>query len=152
MQAFYPHLLLWHGLLRWVVLAAGLAALFVGFSGWSGAKPVSTLRSFSLLFVIAIDIEFLLGLLLYFGASPITRAALQNFGAAMKEQESRFFAIEHATLMLLAVVLAHVGAALGRKARTETMKFRAAAVAWMISLLLILGGIPWWRPLLRLGF
>jgi len=152
MQALYPHLLAWHGFLRWVVLAAGLAALFVGFSGWSGAKPASTLRPFSLLFVIAMDIEFLLGLLLYFGASPITRAALENFGAAMKQQESRFFAVEHTTLMFLAVVCAHVGAALARKGKTETMKFRGAAVAWTISLLLLLGGIPWWRPLLRLGF
>lgn len=153
MQNLYPHLLAWHGLLRWVVLATALAAIFVAFSGWSGAKPASAnLRRYSLLFVIAMDLELLLGLLLYFGASPITRAALANLGEAMKQQEPRFFAVEHTTLMLLAVVGAHVGGALSRKGRTEMMKYRGAAVAFAISLLLVLGGIPWWRPLFRLGF
>ena len=152
LQNLYPHLLAWHSLFRWVVLAAGLAAIFVAFSGWSGAQPASpSLRRFSVLFVIAMDVEFLLGLLLYFGASPITRAALANFGAAMKQQEPRFFSVEHTMLMFLAVVCAHIGGALSRKGRTEVMKYRGAAVAFTISLLLILGGIPWWRPLFRLG-
>ena len=153
MQNLYPYLLAWHGLLRWVVLAAALAAIFVAFSGWNGVKPASAnLRRYSVLFVIAMDIELLLGLLLYFGASPITRAALANFGEAMKQQEPRFFAVEHTTLMLLAVVCAHLGAALSRKGRTDLMKYRGAAVAYSFSLLLILGGIPWFRPLFRLGF
>ena len=152
LQNLYPHLLAWHGLLRWVVLAVALAAIFVAFSGWSGAQPArANLRRFSVLFVVVLDIDFLLGLLLYFGASPITRAALANFGEAMKQQEPRFFSVEHAMLMFLAVVCAHVGAALSRKGRTEVMKYRGAAVAFTISLLLILGGIPWWRPLFRLG-
>ena len=152
LQKFYPHLLAFHGLLRWIVLAASVAAIFVALSGWSGTKPASTnLGRFSIIFVIAMDIEFLTGLLLYFGASPITRAALANIGKAMKYQESRFFAVEHIVLMFLAVICAHVGGALSRKARTDLMKYRGAVIAYMISLLLMLSGIPWWRPLLRLG-
>ena len=151
MQNLYPYLLAWHGLFRWVVLATALVAIFVAFSGWSAAQPASAnLRRYSLFFVIAMDIEFLLGLLLYFGASPITRAALADFGAAMKQQEPRFFAVEHTTLMLLAVVCAHIGGALSRKGRTESMKYRGAAMAFTLSLLLMLAGIPWWRPFFRL--
>jgi hypothetical protein len=152
LQNFYPHLLAFHGLLRWVVLAAAVAAIFVALSGWSGTKPASTnLGRFSVIFVIAMDIEFLSGLLLYFGASPITRAALANIGEAMKYHEPRFFAVEHTALMFLAVICAHVGGALSRKSRTDLMKYRGAAIAHTISLLLMLSGIPWWRPLLRLG-
>ena len=152
LQNLYPHLLALHGALRWVVLAAGLAAIFVAFSGWSGAKPASTnLRRFSIIFVVAMDIELLIGLLLYFGASPITRAALANLSEAIKHQESRFFTVEHTVLMLLAVICAHVGGALSRKGRTDLMKYRGVAIAYTISLLLMLSGIPWWRPLLRLG-
>jgi hypothetical protein len=100
LQNLYPHLLAFHGLFRWVVLAAGVAAIFVAFSGWSGTKPASAnLGRFSIIFVIAMDIEFLTGLLLYFGASPITRAALANIGEAMKYHEPRFFAVEHTALM-----------------------------------------------------
>jgi hypothetical protein len=97
------------------------------------------------------DIEFLTGLLLYFGASPITRAALANIGEAMKYHEPRFFAVEHTALMLLAVICAHVGGALSRKGRTDLMRYRGAVIAYTISLLVMLAGIPWWRPLLGLG-
>jgi hypothetical protein len=58
--------------------------------------------------------------------------------------------VEHSFVMLLAVVCAHVGGILSRKGKTEMAKYRGAAVAFIISLLLILGGIPWWRPLFRL--
>jgi hypothetical protein len=152
LQSLYPHLLAFHGILRWIVLAAGLAVIFIALSGWSGQKPASAnLMRLSLLFVIAIDIEFLTGLVLYFGASPITRAALANFGEAMKSQQARFFAVEHTALMLFAVICAHVGGVLARKGRTNGMKYRGAAIAYTFSLLLMLSGIPWWRPLLRLG-
>ena len=35
------------------------------------------------------DLEFLLGLILYFGASPITKMAFQNMAAAMKEEKPK---------------------------------------------------------------
>jgi hypothetical protein len=150
LQNLYPQLLALHGLLRWVALAAALAAIFVSLSGWSGTRPAGTnLRLFSVIFVIVMDIELLIGLLLFFGASPITRAALSDFGAAMKEHESRFFTVEHTTFMLLAVICAHIGGALSRKGRTDRAKHRGAAVAYILSMLLMLAGIPWWRPLLR---
>ena len=148
LQNYFLHLLSFHNLLRWVVLVAALIAVVVAMSGWSGAKPAgATLRRYTIIFVIAIDIEFLVGLLLYFGASPITR----NMSVAMSQQEPRFFAVEHTLLMFLAVVCAHVGGALSRKARTDRAKYRGAAITFALSLLLMLAGIPWWRPLLRLG-
>jgi hypothetical protein len=152
LQNFYLPLLSVHNAVRWLALAAALIAIVVAFSGWSGAKPAGpNLRRSSVLFVIIMDIEFLLGLLLYFGASPITRAALANFGQAMKQHEPRFFAVEHSLLMFLAVICAHLGAALARKGKTELRKYRGAALAFSVSLLLMLAAIPWWRPLLRLG-
>jgi hypothetical protein len=152
LQNYFLPLLSFHNLLRWLVLAAGLIALLVALSGWGGSKPAgATLRRFVLIFVIAIDIEFLLGLLLYFFASPTTRAALSDLSAAMSQREPRFFAVEHTLMMFLAVAAAHIGGALSRKGRTDAAKYRGAAIAFAISLLLMLAGIPWWRPLLRLG-
>jgi hypothetical protein len=128
LQNLYPHLLGFHGLFRWVVLVAAVVAIFVAFSGWSGTKPPSAnLRRFSVLFVIAMDIELLVGLLLYLGASSTLRAALAS----------------HTVLMILAVMCAHVGGALSRKGRTDQMKYRGAALAYTISLLVMLVGIPW---------
>ncbi len=152
LQNLYPHLLGLHGILRWVVLAAAIAAIVSAGSGWSGGKPVSAaLLRLGIIFVAALDLEFLLGLILYFGASPITKMALQNMAAAMKDHEMRFFAVEHTTYMFVAVVLAHVGGALSRKGKTDLAKYRGAAICYSLSLLLMLAGIPWWRPLLRFG-
>ncbi len=152
LQTLYPHLLAFHGLLRWLVLAGAITATFLAGSGWSGKQPLSAvLRRFSILFVILIDLELVLGLILYFGASPLTKMAFQNMAAAMKDHELRFFAVEHTTYMLLAVICAHVGAALIRRAKTDLIKYRGATIAFLLALLLILAGIPWWRPLLRFG-
>jgi hypothetical protein len=152
LQNFYPHLLAFHGLFRWVVLAAAVAAIFVAIPGWNGTRPASgMLLRFGIIFVAAIDLEFLLGLLLYFGASPITKMAFQNMAVAMKDHEMRFFAVEHTTYMFVALILAHVGGALSRKGKTDLAKYRGAAICYSFSLLLMVAGIPWWRPLLRLG-
>jgi hypothetical protein len=79
LQNLYPHLIAFHSILRWIVLLAAVVAIFSALSGWSAQQPaISTLMRASILFVIVIDIEFLTGLVLYFGASPITREALAN--------------------------------------------------------------------------
>jgi hypothetical protein len=152
LQNLYPHLLGLHGILRWVVLAGAIAAILMAASGWSGSKPLSlSLQRFSVIFVAAIDLEFVVGVILYFGASPVTKMAFQNMAAAMKDHELRFFAVEHTTYMFLAVIFAHLGAALIRKAKTNSVKYRGATISYCFSLLLMLAGIPWWRPLLRFG-
>ena len=123
----YPHLLGFHGLFRWLVFAAALAAIFIALSGWSGLKPAGpVLFRLGLIFVIAMDLELISGVFLYFGASATLRTAL----------------IPHGVLMFLAVLCAHVGGVLTRKGATDAMKHRGAAVAWAISLLLMLAGIP----------
>jgi len=148
----YSNLLALHGALRWVALAAGVMALVTAASGWSGTKPADgRLRRWSLLFVIGMDLQLLVGLVLYFAVSPLVKMAFQNMAVAMKDHELRFFTVEHTTYMILAVVLTHLGAVLSRKGKTDRAKYRSAAICYAISLLLILAGIPWWRPLLRLG-
>ena len=150
MQSAYPYLLSFHNFLRWIVLAAGLAATIIAGSGWSGTKTTNDpLRRFAIIFVASMDLQFLLGLVLYFGASPIVHQALQNMSAAMKVKELRFFAVEHTTAMVIALVLAHVGAARARKAKTVVSQYRSAAICFGLSLIAILIGIPWFRPLFR---
>jgi hypothetical protein len=148
----YSHLLALHNALRWVVLAAALTAVLVAASGWSGSKPTTpTMRRWSILFVAGMDLQLLIGLILYFAVSPLTHMAFQNMAVAMKDHELRFFTVEHTTYMLIAVILAHVGGAISRKGKTDRAKYRGATISFGLSLLLMLGGIPWWRPLLRFG-
>lgn len=138
--------------MRWVVLVAAVIAFGVTASLWSGKKPAPpSLRVGTLSFVMAIDLQLLIGLVLYVAVSPLTRMAFQNMRVAMKDHELRFFSVEHTTYMLLAVIAAHLGAVFSRKAQLNPTRYRWATIAYAVSLLLILAGIPWGRPLLRLG-
>ena len=146
----YGQLLVAHNLIRWLVLIAGIIALVSAFGGWSGRKPMTAgVRRWGALFVATLDLQLLIGLILYFVASPITKAAFQNMAVAMKDHEMRFFTVEHTTYMLIAIIAAHVGSFLSRKGRTDLRKYRGAVIGYGISLLVILAGIPWWRPMFR---
>ena len=60
----------------------------------------------------------------------------------------RFFAFEHMLMMIIAIILAHVGAASSRRTVENTLKHRRAAIWFTLSLIAILLGMPWFRPLL----
>ena len=141
-----------HNILRWVVLIAGLIAVARALMGWLGRREWTRADRLSgLLFGISIDIQLLLGLILYFFLSPWTQAVLRgNLGQAMQNSETRFFAIDHILVMFLAVVSVHFGTALARRAPEAVTKHRRAAIWFGLTLILILAGIPWWRPLLPL--
>jgi len=143
-----------HSLLRWLVIAFGLVAVYRALSGVTGHRPWTPFDDRAgRLFAIALDVQTLVGLLLYGLFSPITRAALSDMGAAMRDPTLRFYAVEHLTIMLAAIALVHVGRARARKVRTDHARHRTAAIFFTLGLLLILLGTPWpfrtiGRPLL----
>jgi hypothetical protein len=105
--------------------------------------------------VTFLDIQLLLGLVLYFFVSPITAAIREDFGAAMRDPIARFWAVEHVVLMLLAIVFAHLGRVLGRKAPTPERKRRRALICYGLAMIALLAATPWpgmsaGRPLFRL--
>jgi hypothetical protein len=148
----YTFVLSTHNIVRWLVLIVGVAAIVMAFIGWFGKKSWSNADDkIGLSYIILMDVNLLLGLLLYIFLSPITKAAFANFGTAMGVTELRFFAVEHILGMVVAVILAHVGRALSKKASESVKKYRAAAIWYTVSILVILAMIPWDRPFWR-GF
>jgi hypothetical protein len=148
----YTAVLLIHSWLRWAVLAAGfiafLRAATAGGRPWTPADDRATKW-----FTIVLDIQIVLGLLLYFWLSPFTREALGDFGKAMKNSGLRFWAVEHTFGMIIGVALAHVGAVKVRKTPSYG-KHRVAMIFFGLALLAILASIPWpgmpaGRPLFR---
>ena len=140
----YGLVLLIHSWLRWVVIAAGLVAVVRG-----GQRDGAAGRWFTIL----LDVQILLGLLLYFALSPFTRNALADFGAAMGSPQLRFWAVEHVFGMVIGTALAHIGRARVRKAAPERRP-RVAAIFYGLAMLAILASIPWpgmpaGRPLFR---
>jgi hypothetical protein len=148
----YPFVLTLHNLVRWLVLILAVVATVNAILGWFSRRDWKGAdRKWGSYFSIALDIQLLLGLILYFGLSPIMRTAFSDFGAALSAPDVRYFALEHAFIMLTAVVLAHLGSALARRAGDSQAKFKRAAIFFSLATLLLLLGIPWMRPLLRLG-
>ena len=93
------------------------------------------------------DLNVVLGLILYLFLSPITQAAFANFGVAMSDANLRYFAVEHILGMIVALVLAHVGRAVSKRATDTIKKHRAAAIWYTLSFLISLAMIPWDRLL-----
>jgi len=144
-----------HSWNRWLVLASALATLTLAIHGLSTRRQWSqTDQRLARVFVSALDLQGLLGLLLYFVLSPIIPKTLDEFKASMHVAALRFFAIEHVTMMLLALIVAHGAWAYAKRARNARARQWRITCGVSLSLLLILSAIPWpWlaagRPLFR---
>jgi hypothetical protein len=144
----YTFFLLVHSWTRWLVLILAVLAIFKALAGWLGQKPFEKQDNiFGASFVGSMHLQLLLGLLLYFVFSPMGLKAIQTLGmgAVMKNADARYWAVEHITVMILAVVLAQVGRSLSKKAPTDLQKHKKAAIFFGIALLLVLSRIPWNR-------
>lgn len=139
----YELVLILHSWLRWVAILGGIAATAAAFTARAEAPGKSRADTWGLAFMIALDLQLLLGLLLYLGLSPLTAAAFEDFGAAMRNPGARFWAVEHISLMMFAVVMAHVGRVLGRKARTPGAKRLRLLVCFALATAALLAGTPW---------
>lgn len=154
----YPITLTLHSLLRWAVLLAGLWAVVRAYAGMSGRRQwTPSDAAAGKWFSLGMDVQLLVGLLLYGGLSPITRDALMDMGAAMRDPIARFWAVEHVVMMIVALALVHIGRARVRKATTPAAAHRTAAIFYTLALIAVLAAIPWpftahGRPWVRLDF
>jgi hypothetical protein len=137
----YDLTLIAHSWVRWAVLLTGIAAIVRG-----------TVRE-ARIFTTVLDIQIMLGLLLYFVLSPFTTDAIRNMGAAMQNSALRYWAVEHVFGMIVGAALAHVGAVRMRKV-DEWRRRRVALIFFGLALVAIAASIPWpmmpnGRPLFR---
>ena len=151
----YTSALLLHSWVRWIVLIAGILAVARAVAGMSGGKPWTRADDRgTLLFTIALDIQLLIGLVLYAGLSPVTRTAFADMAAAMRNPALRFWVAEHLVGMIVALALAHVGRVVIRKRAEAGDKHRLAVMFMGVAMVVMLLSLPWpWgsipRPLFR---
>ena len=144
-----------HNLTRWGIVILDLIAIIRAFSGWLGKKEYTPADNRAgILYTIAFDIQFLLGIILYFSKGWFG-VLTADFNVAISAVQTRFFAIDHLVLMLAALTLAHIGRALSRKAANAARKHRSVAMWYALSFTLMLTAVPWpftatARPWLRL--
>ncbi len=149
MSAAYELLLIVHSFTRWWVLVA--CALMMA-RAWSRSASQA---SWSVLddraaraFVASVDLQVLMGLSLYFGLSPLARAArvlwgTKGFVAMWAEREPAFFGLTHPALALLAAIAAHGGWVAARRADGARERRRRLGVGAALALALFLAAVPW---------
>jgi hypothetical protein len=153
----YSLTLFLHSWWRWAVMALVLVATLRAIGGLIGRRPWTDAdRRANLLATVSLDIQMLLGLLLYLFLSPVTIGAFGDFGAAMRAPAVRYWAVEHPSMAIVALVVAHVGNVLARKGGSDLARHRRGVVCFALVLVLLLLAIPWpWvangRPLFRFG-
>lgn len=133
-----------HNIMRWAVLLTGLMALVTGLRGMNGRRAfTSGDKRNALFFMIACDIQLLLGLSLYFTKGYHRVFSGGAMGEVMKNAPMRFWSVEHITGMIIAIILVHVGYAGTKGARADGSKFRRLFWCTLIALLIIAVTIPW---------
>jgi len=150
----YSFSLLLHSWLRWAIVILGIIAVVRAIGGRSGRPWTQTDSSIGKWFSITLDIQFVIGILLYVWLSPVTQTVFADFGGAMRNAGLRFWAVEHLAGVVIATALAHVGRAKIRKASSDGRRHTLAAIYYGVALIILLASIPWpgrpaARPLIR---
>ena len=139
----YEYLLVAHNWLRWIILIFLLINIFRHLSAankpWEKAD-----NSLGLFLMIAAHITLLIGLYQW-AVGPWGLKLIQEngMGVVMKNKAMRFWAIEHITGMLIAIVLITIGKGVGRKAIPDKTKHRRALTFFLLALVIILITAPW---------
>lgn len=132
-----------HSTLRWVVLGAvGLRALWAAWSLFRQRPHTAPDRASTATAIGLVDLQVLLGILLWLFASPYVQQARMDPGAAMGVDTLRFFFVEHPTMMFLGAVLLHVTSLRARRAATDVAQHRTTLIGFAIGLLCLVGGLP----------
>jgi hypothetical protein len=125
-----------HSGLRWVVLLLLIAAIATAFQYWKGGRTESS--KVSLLAMVVTHIQLLLGLILYFISPYVSFAS-----GFMKNAVTRFYAVEHISMMLLAIAIITIGYVRAKKHIALPAKGKTIFWYYLIGLVLILAAIPW---------
>ena len=139
----YQGLLHLHSVLRWIILILLLVALYRSLA--DRRKPFTEgNRKTGLFLLISADLMLLLGLYQWFtGGLGLKSIQANGMAAVMKNQVLRFYAVEHITAMIIAILLIHVGYSYSKKSIPDDLKHKRALLFYGLALLIILISIPW---------
>lgn len=130
-----------HSALRWVALVLLVLVVAKAWAGRSGNRPFTEgQKKLGLFTMVALHLQLVLGLLLYMMGGWIGMLGQEG---TMTNSHTRFFAVEHITIMLVAIVLGTLGHSLSKRARGDQAKNKKQALFFGLCLLLVLAGIPW---------
>jgi hypothetical protein len=144
----YRSILIAHSLGRWLVLVAGATVVLVATARLRSGKPWAPIGpQLDRVFRIAVDVQVLIGAALYLILSPLTTVVLSTTVTRLpSDSDVEFFSVVHPAIMMAAFIGVHVSSVLTRRGRSDASRHRRSITFHGVTLLLILSGIPWWRP------
>jgi hypothetical protein len=150
----YSVVLTLHSWNRWITLALGVAAVVSAFLDHNPLSQRPKGSRWDTFLMASVDLQVLLGLLLYLGLSPLTRGALADFSSAMRTPSLRFWALDHVALMFGSVLLVRLGRVLAMTAKTVAARRNRRLICFGLALVIMVAAIPWpgmtlARPLFR---
>lgn len=151
----YDLLMVLHSWFRWVVLALAVWAILENYKGWkSGLAYNPSVKKWNTFFIASLHTQLVIGLILYLFVSPMMQNILSDFGASMKNSETRFWSVEHIFGMILGIAIAQIGSIKSKKQTTDSAKYQVAFKWFLAGFIIILLMIPFgiWnveRPLFR---
>jgi hypothetical protein len=118
-----------HSIWRWVVLLAAVLAVVLSAMAAVGSRPWDSLADrFSFFFTMALDVQVLIGAIVWVLNQGWTRDA--------------FIALVHPILMLLAVAVAHVGRTRSERSTGDRAQGRIAVIFFLASVVIVVLAIP----------
>jgi len=133
----YTGLLHTHSSLRYVVLLLLVVVIAKSMVGLLNKKPFEKAdEKLTLWLMIATHTQLLVGIILYF-VSPFVQ-----FGSnTMKDAVTRYWTVEHAFVMLIAIVLITLARTSTKKMTESSAKHKRVFIMTAIALVLIVAGI-----------
>jgi len=125
----------------YIVLLVFVIATFNALIKFFGNKEYGAIDFRLALFtLITMHIQLLLGIILWFTKGYFDEMSV---GEVMKSDTVRKLAVEHPTLMIIAVALVTIGYSKHKKKLVSKPKFKLLAIFYSIALAAVLYMIPW---------
>jgi len=121
-----------------IMLAIATVNALIGLSSKNPFTPKD--RRISMFALLAVHIQLVIGLLLYF-TSPNGFRKLQA-GMANLGPTDRLLALEHPVINIIAIIVITIGWSRHKRTADEK-KFKSIAIFYAIGLVLLLSRIPW---------
>lgn len=141
----YIGLLHLHSFLRWIILILAIIAIYKSYIGMTAGKPFTAGdKKIGLFLMISAHTTLLIGLFQWI-TGPWGLKNIQNmgFGPVMKDPVFRFYAVEHLTGMVIAIILITIGRGVSKKNIPDQVKHKKTFWFFLVALLIILVSVPW---------
>lgn len=133
----YSLLLDVHSIIRYIVLILLLVVIIKSLLGWlSKSHFTGTDNKLALFLLISAHIQLLVGLALYF-TSPF----VQFNASTMKDKLTRYWSVEHISMMIIAIILITIAKSSLKRLTTDESKFKRLFIFNAIALLLVVVAI-----------